>query len=264
MVTTPESFLAQPILTPPGQPLRVAVYSRLSHGIRSGVLEAGSILPRETELAIMLGVSRTVVREALMLLEEDGHIVTRRGIGRFIADSLPAPGLERLQSVESLLGGTALDVRVIAFNSQEPTDFVTDHVAIDPGSLSWFRESVLARDGRPLALVQEYTADVPQLAAVSPALASAFADVLPEGPTLLSTLLDGLGSELGPGICVITTSVAGPTRASHLSIKASDPVLLVTQTALVGGVPVIAVKSAFTAEAGHLSVAQSGASRSAG
>lgn len=264
MATTPEGFLAQPILTSPGQPLRVAVYSRLSQGIRSGVLEAGSILPRETELAIMLGVSRTVVREALMLLEEDGHIVTRRGIGRFIADTLPAPGLERLQSVESLLGSTGVDVTVIAFNSQQPTDFVTDHVAIDPGSLSWFRESVLARDGRPLALVQEYTADEPQLAAVSPALASAFARVRPAGPTMLSTLLASLGSDLAPGLCVITTSVAGPTRAGHLSIKASDPVLLVTQTALVGGVPVIAVKSAFTAEAGHLSVAQSGASRSAG
>lgn len=264
MATTPQGFLAQPILTSPGQPLRVAVYSRLSQGIRSGVLEAGSILPRETELAFMLGVSRTVVREALMLLEEDGHIVTRRGIGRFIADTLPAPGLERLQSVESLLGSTGVDVTVIAFNSQEPTDFVTDHVAIDPGSLSWFRESVLARDGRPLALVQEYTADAPQLAAVSPALASAFARVRPEGPTMLSTLLAGLGSDLAPGLCVITTSVAGPTRAGHLSIKASDPVLLVTQTAFVGGVPVIAVKSAFTAEAGHLSVAQSGTSRSAG
>jgi GntR family transcriptional regulator len=264
MATTPESFLAEPILTSPGLPLRVAVYSRLSQGIRSGVLEAGSILPRETELAVMLGVSRTVVREALMLLEEDGHIVTRRGIGRFIADTLPAPGLERLQSVESLLGSKGVDVTVISFTSQEPTDFVTDHVVVEPGSPSWFRESVLARDGQPLALVQEYTADAPQLAEVSPALGKAFARVLPDGPTMLSTLISGVGSDLTPGHCVITTSVAGPTRAGHLSIKASDPVLLVTQTALVNGVPVIVVKSAFTAEAGHLSVAQTGTSRSAG
>lgn len=262
MATTPEAFLAQPILTSPGQPLRVAVYSRLSLGIRSGVLPAGSILPRETELAIVLGVSRTVVREALMLLEEDGHIVTRRGIGRFVADAPPRPGLERLQSVESLLGDDELEVRVIAFNAQEPTDFVTDHVEITPGKLSWFRESVLLRAGRPLALVQEYLADETQLAAVSTQLAAAFRRVRPEGPTLLHTLVDGLGPDISPGLCVLTASVAGPTRAAHLSIKASDPVLLLTQTAVVGGTPVIVAKSAFTPEAGHLSVAQNGASRS--
>ncbi len=261
MVTTPEGFLAQPILTSPGQPLRVAVYSRLSLGIRSGILPAGSILPRETELAIVLGVSRTVVREALMLLEEDGHIVTRRGIGRFVADALPRPGLERLQSVEALLGDQDLEVQVIAFNVQKPTDFVTDYVAIEPGGQSWFRESVLLRKGRPLALVQEYTADEPQLAGISAALATAFRRAQPEGPTLIRSLIESLGPDLVPGLCVLTASIAGPTRASHLGIKASDPVLLLTQTALVGGTPVIVAKSAFTPEAGHLSVAQSGTSR---
>jgi DNA-binding transcriptional MocR family regulator len=34
-------------------------------------------------------VSRTVVREALMLLEEGGLIRARRGVGRFVADTLP-------------------------------------------------------------------------------------------------------------------------------------------------------------------------------
>ena len=261
METTPETFLAQPILTPPGQPLRVAVYSRLSLGIRSGVLAAGSILPRETELAIALGVSRTVVREALMLLEEDGHIVTRRGIGRFVADALPRPGLERLQSVESLMGEHDLEVKVIAFNLQEPTDFVTDHVEIAAEGRSWFRESVLVRAGQPLALVQEYLADEPQLVAVSASLAAALRRVSPDGPTLMSSLITSLGSDLAPGLCVLTASIAGPTRAAHLGIKASDPVLLLTQTAVVGGTPVIVAKSAFTPEAGHLSVAQNGASR---
>ena len=261
METTPETFLAQPILTPPGQPLRVAVYSRLSLGIRSGVLAAGSILPRETELAVALGVSRTVVREALMLLEEDGHIVTRRGIGRFVADALPRPGLERLQSVESLMGEHDLDVTVIAFNLQEPTDFVTDHVDIEPDGQSWFRESVLARAGQPLALVQEYMADEPQLAAVSAPLAAALRSVRPDGPTLMNSLITSLGPDLAPGLCVLTASIAGPTRAAHLGIKASDPVLLLTQTAVVAGTPVIVAKSAFTPEAGHLSVAQNGASR---
>ncbi len=255
-MTNLQDFWAQPIMTPPGQPLRVAVYSRLSSGIRSGSLLAGSVLPRETELAELLGVSRTVVREALMLLEEDGHIVTRRGIGRFVADALPRPGLERLQSVESLLGDEDVQIDVIAFNEQEPTDFVSDHIQIDRGGLSWFRESVVRRGAQPRALVQEYTANEPHLRSVSPALAAAFAAVDVAGATMLETFVDRLGSELVPLQCVVTVSIAGPTRAGHLRVAASDPVLIVTQSAAVNGVPVIVVKSAFTPEAGHLSVAQ--------
>ena len=56
-----------------GQPLRVSVYTRLAEGIRRGVFALGEMLPRETELSMMLGVSRPPVREALMLLEETGR-----------------------------------------------------------------------------------------------------------------------------------------------------------------------------------------------
>ena len=193
-------YLSEPILTSPGQPLRVAVYSRISHGIRDGVLPAGQILPRETELADSLGVSRTVVREALMLLEEDGHIVTRRGVGRFVADTVPHIGLERFQTVESLLGEPldSLEVDVIEFTRQEPTDFVTTHMAIDDSTHFWFRESIIRRAGHPMALVQEYVPEVEYLAGVSRPLADAFRRITEAGPTMLETLLATLGPALAP------------------------------------------------------------------
>src|SRR5690606_2105237 len=102
--------------------------------------------------------SRTVVREALMLLEEDGLIVTRRGVGRFVAESLPSEGLDDFQPLENLFeqGAARLDVRVIEFSKQTTTDFVTDLLGLDPTDEFWFRESVIVRDGRPAALVQEY------------------------------------------------------------------------------------------------------------
>jgi GntR family transcriptional regulator len=252
-------YLSEPILTSPGQPLRVAVYSRISHGIRDGVLPAGQILPRETELADSLGVSRTVVREALMLLEEDGHIVTRRGVGRFVADTVPHIGLERFQTVESLLGEPldSLEVDVIEFTRQEPTDFVTTHMAIDDSTHFWFRESIIRRAGHPMALVQEYVPEVEYLAGVSRPLADAFRRITEAGPTMLETLLATLGPALAPVHCVVSASIAGPTRARHLDLAVADPVLLLTQSAAVNGTPVYLAKSAFTPESGHLSVAQS-------
>ena len=63
--------------------------------IREGRLKAGDQLPSERELSETFKVSRTSVREALRALETKGLIVSRTGMGNFIADlpieSLVAP-----------------------------------------------------------------------------------------------------------------------------------------------------------------------------
>ena len=63
--------------------------------IRQGRLKAGDQLPSERELAETFKVSRTSVREALRALEAQGLIISRTGMGNFVADlnveSLVAP-----------------------------------------------------------------------------------------------------------------------------------------------------------------------------
>jgi GntR family transcriptional regulator, transcriptional repressor for pyruvate dehydrogenase complex len=58
---------------------------KLSAEIRSGRLEPGSRLPTEQELSAASGVSRTVVREAVAALRADGLVITRQGLGAFVA-----------------------------------------------------------------------------------------------------------------------------------------------------------------------------------
>jgi GntR family transcriptional repressor for pyruvate dehydrogenase complex len=60
--------------------------------IRQGRLKAGDQLPSERELAEAFKVSRTSVREALRALETQGLIISRTGMGNFIAD-LPIESL---------------------------------------------------------------------------------------------------------------------------------------------------------------------------
>jgi GntR family transcriptional repressor for pyruvate dehydrogenase complex len=62
----------------------------ISGQILSGERVAGSRLPTETQLAEEFGVSRTVVREAIARLRSDGLVVTRQGLGAFVAESLQA------------------------------------------------------------------------------------------------------------------------------------------------------------------------------
>jgi GntR family transcriptional repressor for pyruvate dehydrogenase complex len=54
--------------------------------IREGKLRAGDQLPSERELAETFKVSRTSVREAIRALETKGLVVTRTGMGTFVAD----------------------------------------------------------------------------------------------------------------------------------------------------------------------------------
>ena len=60
--------------------------------IREGRFKAGDQLPSERELAETFKVSRTSVREALRALETQGLIISRTGMGNFIAD-LPIESL---------------------------------------------------------------------------------------------------------------------------------------------------------------------------
>lgn len=65
-------------------PMRVMIYRKIHEKINSGEFKQGERLPSESELCKVFGVSRTVIREALITLEEDGIIETRRGKGRFV------------------------------------------------------------------------------------------------------------------------------------------------------------------------------------
>jgi len=62
------------------------VVEKLRKFIESKHLEAGDRLPTEPELATQLGVSRTVLREALGRLETIGLITVQRGRGMFVGD----------------------------------------------------------------------------------------------------------------------------------------------------------------------------------
>src|SRR5574337_907991 len=64
--------------------LTEAAQQELRQAITRGTYIPGSQLPTEEELGALLGVSRTVVREALRVLEDDGLITRRHGVGTFV------------------------------------------------------------------------------------------------------------------------------------------------------------------------------------
>jgi DNA-binding FadR family transcriptional regulator len=65
--------------------LGVAVLQTLIDNIVGGEIAPGASLPTNPELCVAFGVSRTVVRESLKLLEEKGLIRVRQGQGTTVA-----------------------------------------------------------------------------------------------------------------------------------------------------------------------------------
>lgn len=249
-------FLAQPVSGRIGQPLRVAIYSRIADGIRAGVFYPGSALPNEIELGEFLGVSRTVVREALMLLEEDGLIVTRRGIGRFVAADLPRIGLEQLRPLEEIVSMPELPVSVrrVAAERQTVTEYSAGALKLASDAHIWFFESILTRGGEKIALVQEYLPATLELQAISPALNASLPHLKQGTATVLRSVIETLGQKLTRSGFDITVGVAGAIRGRQLGIRPTDPILLMNQTVYLGEQPVYLAKHIVSPKAGHLSV----------
>ncbi len=100
--------------------------ARLGRAIRLGVLEPGTRLPPERELAEQLSISRSTLRQALRALTETGHLVAQRGRtgGTFVAAEPPMymGGFELAGWQEMLDRRTAIELGAIQLAVERATD----------------------------------------------------------------------------------------------------------------------------------------------
>jgi GntR family transcriptional regulator len=140
------------------QTLTEAAEQELREAILRGLYGPGSQLPAESELVHILGVSRTVVREALRLLEEDGLISRRHGVGTFVRQHAIVHNLnfnfgttEMIRSAGFRPGTPFLDVR------REPaTDEVAQALNVPAGTQVVVVERVRSADGKPVVATYDY------------------------------------------------------------------------------------------------------------
>jgi GntR family transcriptional repressor for pyruvate dehydrogenase complex len=94
------------------RPAYLQVSEQLRELILRGDLKPGERLPPEAELAVMFGVSRSTVREALRVLSSQNLIATSRGVvgGSFIAHPDADQVRDQLEVSLGLLSGSAMSV----------------------------------------------------------------------------------------------------------------------------------------------------------
>ncbi|WP_405804982.1 GntR family transcriptional regulator [Streptomyces sp. NBC_00210] len=236
----------------------VVLYERIADAIHEGIYPPGSTLPSEPRLATELGVSRPALREALLLLQEDGLLSVRRGVGRTVNDRPPRRGYEHIQPLEELLStGATLRVRPLLRAVEEPTDFTTQHLLAPARAELRFWESVLTGEGTAAALSQEWAAAEAVLDRTHPA----FAEALRAAPAPATSMLAVL-TAASRGVALtahsgVSATLLGQRRGEQLGRPADTPAVLVTQVVRVGETPIMAAKHMLPTGAPALPVLQS-------
>ncbi|MGI5403860.1 GntR family transcriptional regulator [Streptomyces sp. CA-135486] len=236
----------------------VVLYERIADAIHEGIYPPGSTLPSEPRLATELGVSRPALREALLLLQEDGLLSVRRGVGRTVNDRPPRRGYEHVQPLEELLStGAPLRVRPLLRAVEEPTDFTTQHLLAPARAELRFWESVLTGEGTAAALSQEWAAAEEVLERTHPAFAEALRAAPAPATSMLAVLAAASRGVALTGHSGVSATLLGQRRGEQLGRAADTPAVLVTQVVRVGETPIMAAKHMLPTGAPALPVLQS-------
>ncbi|GAF63590.1 putative transcriptional regulator [Bacillus sp. TS-2] len=100
------------------RPLYLQVIDRIKQDIDNKVYMEGEKLPSEFDLSKQLGISRATLREALRLLEEEGIVIRRHGVGTFVhSKPIFSAGIEELQSVTDMISNANMTPGTIFLSS---------------------------------------------------------------------------------------------------------------------------------------------------
>jgi GntR family transcriptional regulator len=126
----------------------------LRQAIVGGTFQPGSQLPIETELCEMLGVSRTVVREALRSLEDEGLIARRHGVGTFVRNHPILKNLNFNYGITEMIESAGLTPGTshFAVKKEVADPQKAEHLGVMEGTPLVTIERVRTADGRPVVL----------------------------------------------------------------------------------------------------------------
>jgi GntR family transcriptional regulator len=172
--------------------LALQLRDRLYQLLREKYYRVGDQLPSEEALVKMFGVSRTTVREALKLLEEERIITVRHGLGRFLAidpNSMISEDITHLESVTEMAGnlGLSLTTEVVSFHAEKPGPKIAAHLAMPESEEIFVLHRIRKADGEIII----YSIDIfPRSIASEPFQSEAFQN------SLLAIMEDSWGARV--------------------------------------------------------------------
>lgn len=215
-----------PALSPGcGQPVHVQIERWLTGLIGRGDLVPGDRLPREEELASMLGVSRGTLRQALATLESLGTVIkkTGRAGGTFVTEPRIECDLTGLAGFTEQMRRARVraGARVVSARTVPAPPPAASALMVSRGSPVHEIIRVRTARGKPLALEHSYFP------------AATFGGLL--GQDLTGSIYELLTRRYGqrPATARETLEpvVAGPGESELLGVAENSPLMLIERTA---------------------------------
>lgn len=134
------------------------IYLQIAEGISSvlagGVVPAGYILPPERVLCEQFGVSRMTLRQAMGLLEREGLIESRRGLGTIITNSRLRKQQQEMRSFSEEIRerGGRPETRLVSLDLAIPASSVREFFELREDQKVYEIQRLRLNDGEPLAL----------------------------------------------------------------------------------------------------------------
>ena len=192
--------------------------------IIDGRIRPGERLPSEPELAELLGVSRNSLRESIGLLENEGYLQKRKGVGTFATDSDPIikGGIERLKGIadfieeKGYLPGSILET----FGSGACDETTAARLMLEPGENVTVIETIKTASGKPVASCMDIIPD--RLLKKSMAAAD-FRE------SIFDNLHANHGIDISFAECDLIATVSDKTLSDKLKLETGSPILLLEQ-----------------------------------
>ncbi|MGF9695901.1 MULTISPECIES: trehalose operon repressor [Paenibacillus] len=137
----------------------IRIYEDIAAHIRTGEIEAGTMLPSELDLSESYQTSRETIRKALKMLYEEGYIQKIQGKGSVVLDirkiDFPISGLVSFKELAKKMGHRAkTQVEVFEDQKVDQSLFKTIHFGMD--EQVWKIARVRNVDGERVILDKDY------------------------------------------------------------------------------------------------------------
>ncbi|MFH5880166.1 GntR family transcriptional regulator [Arthrobacter sp. NA-172] len=141
-------------------PLYHQVVQGIEAAIHNGVLEPGSRLDNEIDLAAQLNLSRPTMRKAMDELVRSGLLVRKRGVGTQVVSSQVRRPLELSSLYDDLTNnGKKPTTQVLSFSHMEADAATLTALQLPAGSKVYHFTRLRKVGGKPLALMENWVRD---------------------------------------------------------------------------------------------------------
>ncbi|MBM7617706.1 GntR family transcriptional regulator [Weissella uvarum] len=202
-------------------PVYIKIHDEIREAIDAGRWKPGDKIPAERELAEQFDVSRMTLRQAVMLLVDEGVLDRRVGAGTFVAEPKVQEQLNGVSSFTDMMAasGKKATSKTVSYHVSSASTSEQKQLQLPPHTQVLRMERVRYGDDEPIAYE----------------VASIPADLV-EGlnredltNSLYKTLLETRGVRVTHAKQIVTASNVTERVAELLQIKRNDPVLVLRQ-----------------------------------